>query len=124
MDCGNAMVPNLSASRLSFCSAMSFGFRMSGRLCKYKCTQNNIKTKKGTRQNKKSCNSYPISTEMYQNCPDDAQLPAPFELSLELLERQLVHLAPDVLLQGGGDSIIYCFNAKKNLQVTMILMVS
>ena len=35
----------------------------------------------------------------YQYCSDDAQLAPPFALSLELLERQLVYLAPDVLLR-------------------------
>ena len=52
---------------------------------------------------------------MYQNCPDDAQLPAPFELSLELLERQLVHLAPDVLLQEEGDSTIYSVSTRRKI---------
>ena len=48
----------------------------------------------------------------YQNRPDDAKLPATFELILEILERQLVHLAPDVLLQEEGDSIIYSVSTK------------
>ena len=98
---------HISAARFS-CSAMSFGFRMSGRLCEDRAQNGHIK--------------YVLSNNQfrlyYQKCPDDSQLPAPLDFSLEVIERQFLHLAPDVILRGENKcEVITMFHRVKKIYI-------